>query len=261
MFSPAYARLYANDSHAPGSVDRVLLEAMTLLCAATAPLLYAPQAPTTGHYRPGERPELERIVEDFADPSPEGIVGAVARYCAGLSEHGPAGLDALRLGGTEEEIIARGSDWCTDVARVACALCQVAGVPARLVYLADTAHAYSGHAIIEAQHAGQWGALDPTTNVVYRCPDGTPASTWRLQHDPALLVAHQRGEATPCSTPTQFRAAAIAEYSIADRDRYDFTTSRLNAYYRAILEQASRGWPGGLRWLHGEDVYLNRGDH
>jgi hypothetical protein len=52
--------------------------------------------------------------------------------------------------------------------------------------------------------------------------------------------------------PEQFRAAAVAEYAIADRDCYDYTESGVNDYYRSILAMAARGWPGGLRWLHGE---------
>ncbi len=34
---------------------------------------------------------------------------------------------------------------------------------------------------------------------------------------------------------------------------YDFVESTANAYYLSILSQSSAGWPGGLRWLHGED--------
>ncbi|MCL4545163.1 MAG: hypothetical protein M1118_11300 [Chloroflexi bacterium] len=256
IFGPAYACLYANDSHAPGSVDRVLLEEMVLLCTATAPALYIASTPTELRYRPGGRPALEQIVADLRAraPAEEELVAAVTCFCAGLAERVPEGLDALRLGGTEEEIIARGSDWCTDLARVACALCQVAGLPARLVSLADTARAYSGHDIIEVYRDGAWGAVDPTTDVVYRHGDGAPASTWEIQRDPSLLVAHQRGDETPCSTPDQFRAAAVVDYGIWERERYDYTVSGLNDYYRAILEQANRGWPGGLRWLHEEDA-------
>ena len=42
-------------------------------------------------------------------------------------------------------------------------------------------------------------------------------------------------------------------YFVWEADQYDFTVSALNAYTRSILEQSARGWPGGLRWLHGED--------
>jgi hypothetical protein len=56
------------------------------------------------------------------------------------------------------------------------------------------------------------------------------------------------------SQPEQFRAAAIANYSVADRDGYDYTVSGVNDTYRSILTESARGWPGGLRWLHGEDA-------
>ncbi|MGH2586405.1 MAG: transglutaminase domain-containing protein, partial [Dehalococcoidia bacterium] len=114
-------------------------------------------------------------------------------------------LDAMVVGGTEEEIIERGSDWCTDLARVACVLCQVAGIPARLVYLADTRRAYGAHAIIEAYRGAAWGALDPTTGVVYRHPDGRPASTWDLQRDRRLLASHWLDTARRSERVGQFR--------------------------------------------------------
>jgi len=158
----------------------------------------------------------------------------------------------MRVGGTEEQIIQRASDWCTDVARVGCVLCQVAGMPARLVYLADIGKAYSGHAIIEAFYSGRWGAVDSSTGVIYSHRDGRPAGTWELMRDPALLAAHARPGAT-YTNAGQFSAAAIVNYSVADRDAYDYSVSGLNDYYRSILAQSARGWPAGLRWLHDED--------
>ncbi|MBI3946989.1 MAG: hypothetical protein HY321_13780 [Armatimonadetes bacterium] len=180
-----------------------------------------------------------------------GGLEGIARFCSALGERAPDGLAEARLGGLEEEIIRRGSDWCTDVARAACALCQVAGIPARLVCLADTARAYCGHAIIEAARSGVWGAADPSTAVVYRLPGGRPASTWDLMSSPDLIEAHCRATGGFYTTPGQFRAGAIAEYAIWKRREYDYTVSALNEYYRTILEMSAAGWPGGLRWLHG----------
>jgi hypothetical protein len=157
------------------------------------------------------------------------------------------------LGGTEMQIIRRGSDWCTDVARVACALCQASGMPARLVALADTQAAYSGHTIIEAFRDGAWGALDALSNVIYRHADGRPVTTWQLMCDPALIEAHARPPIPPFTTAAQFRAAAIANYFLWQAGRYDYTVSPANEYYRSILAMSASGWPGGLRWLHGED--------
>lgn len=159
----------------------------------------------------------------------------------------------MRFGGTEEQIFRRGSDWCTDAARVGCVLCQIAGLPARLVFLADTAQAYSGHVITEVYRQRVWGAVDPTTAVTYRHPDGRPASTWQLMNQPGLVKAHWKGEATPCTTVGQFRAAAISNYFVSEKETYDYTISPLNDYCRSILEMSIQGWPGGLRWLHGED--------
>jgi len=258
VFGPAYRVMLENDAHAPGSVDRVLAERMVLLTPDTRDYLYRGFTPTESVYVQAARPKLEKIVGDlWADTrSDEDIVSAVCRFGAGLGERAARDIDAMRIGGTEEEIIERGSDWCTDVARVACVLCQVGGIASRIVHLADTERAYCGHAIIEARRAGSWGAADPTANVVYRHRDGTPASTWDLRSDPDLVMAHSRGDSTPYTVPDQFRAAAISNYLVNDSRGYDYTVSGVNDHYRSILEMADRGWPGGLRWLHGEDADL-----
>ena len=247
QFGPAYRRMLEQDCHAPGSVDRVLLERMVRICAETAAHLYGGFTPTTLHYAQGSRPGLERLVAGLVDPVD--VVDAVVSVCAGIARSAPAGID-FPIGGTEEQIIARGTDWCTDLVRVACVLCQVAGVPARIIYLADTGRAYSGHAIIEAHRSGVWGAVDPLGGVIYRHPDGRSATTWELMRNTALLMRHAPA---PYTNPGQFRAAAVANYFIQDSASYDYTVSGLNAYYRSILEMSVRGWPGGLRWLHGED--------
>jgi len=255
QFGPAYRVMLDRDAHAPGSVDRVLVGRMVRLCDATAAYLYEAHTPTHVDYRWGTRPELERPVEHAtADATTdEDRVAAIARFCTDLGTDVDDGLDAMRIGGTEEETTARGSDWCTDVARVGCILCQLAGVPSRIVFLANTGRAYSGHVIIEAFRSHAWGAVDVTTDVRYRHPDGVPATTWALMHNAALITAHRRGAETIYTEPDQFRAAAIANYFVADHHRYDYAVTGMNDYTRSILEMSARGWPGGLRWLHGED--------
>jgi hypothetical protein len=252
VFGPAYQSLFLNDAHAPNSVDPALTDTMVRLCDETAGYLYDGHTPTEVAYQPGTRPELERhVAEACADrSSDEARVAGIARFCSGLGCRAPESTDALRLGGTEEEIIGRGSAWCTDVARVGCAMCQVAGLPARLVYLADTDTAYSGHAVIEVFRGSAWGAVCAATGVVYRHTDGRGAPTWDLMNDADLVRAHDGAYLTP----GQFRAAAVANYFVWEAAKYDYTVSGVNAYYRSILERSALGWPGGLRWLHGEDT-------
>lgn len=261
QFGPAYQIMLENDPHALASVDRVLMERMIRLCPETAPYLYRDYTPTQVCYEKGSRPEMERYVEAATAGcgSDEERLEGLVTFTSSLVEAADQDLDAMRVGGTEEEIIARGSDWCADVARVGCILCQVAGFPARLVYLADTQRPYSGHVIIEVYRGDAWGAADPTTAVVYRHPDGRPASAWDLMNQPYLIQAHWRGAATPYTTVEQFRSAAISNYFVSDWQNYEYTVSPINAYYRAILAMSYQGWPGGLRWLHGEDIRLKAG--
>ena len=195
QFGPAYRVMLAGDAHAPRSVDRVLFQRMIRLGTATADYLYASYPPTTLRYRHGSRPKLERFLGAATTPAttPEELVDGIARWCAEIAHAADSrSLDDLRLGGTEEAIVRRGTDWCTDLARVGCVLCQVAGLPARLVHLFNTTAAYSGHAIVEVLRQGRWGCVDVVHGVVYRHEDGMPASTWEFQRAPHLIAAHRR---------------------------------------------------------------------
>jgi transglutaminase-like putative cysteine protease len=244
-----------HDPHPAGSIDRVLVARSVGLDGRSARAFYRATPRPTAQYRRGTRPRLEACVRTIVRgaTSDDARVRAIARFTASLSDRAPLALDRLRFGGTEEAIIARGSNWCTDVARVAAALAEVAGVPARIVQLADTDRAYSGHAVIEAYRDGRWGCVDSRTGVVYRDDRGRPATTWDLMRNPAWIAREYHGELTLYSTAAQFRRAAIARYRLPARTSGAYRTSRVNAYYRSILRMSERGWPGGLRWIHGED--------
>ena len=226
QFGKAYHIMYQNDSHAPGSVDRALLEEIVRICPETRDHLYTTFTPLQTHYIQGSRPALERLLP------PNATAADIARLTGEMAEQCPPGLDGFLLGGTEEEIAARGTDWCTDLARLGCVLAHMACLPARLAILADTAQAYSGHVIVEIYEGGEWHAVDTTNGIVY------PESVAELMDRP---------------DPGQFRAAALVNYGPSDAHRYDYTISTINDYMRPVLEAAIEGWPGGLRWLHGED--------
>jgi hypothetical protein len=255
QFGRAYQAMLENDLHAPGSVDRELMARMIRLCPETADWLYGGYTPTLVGYEVSSRPELERHAAKATAGcgTAEEKIAAVNKLCMDVSERATEDLEETRCGGTEEEIIARGSWNCTEIARVGCILCQIAGLPARMVYLFDTRQAYSGHAIIEVYRRGIWGAVCPETDVIYRHSNGRPASTWELQNQPDLIEAQWRGPATLYTTAGQFRGAAISNYFVGERQRYNYTVSFVNDYYRSILDMSRDGWPGGLRWLHGED--------
>lgn len=257
QFGRAWQYVLEHDTHAPGSVDRVLLTEMVRLCPETRPYLYHGFTPTVVRADGGTRPDLHAVWQQVVQGchTVEECIGAIAAFTAGLAEgYNWDDIDCIITGGTEEEIIARGSDWCTDVARSACLLVQSGGIPARIVYLVNLVEPYSGHTIIEAYRNGCWGAVDTSTAILYRHPDGTPATTWDLMIHPRLVEVH-RGPRASYTSVNQFTGAAIVNYSINDCHRYKYTVSTINAYYRSILVMAHKDWPGGLRWLHGEDTY------
>ncbi len=61
----------------------------------------------------------------------------------------------------EEQLVRSGEAWCSEQARVFVRLCQVAGIPARMVYLfyADNKN---GHTIAEFHADGRWSMADAT---------------------------------------------------------------------------------------------------
>ena len=253
-FGRAYRIMLDNDPHAPGSADHEIVASMIRLCDETAGYLYDGYTSRSIDYAEGTRPGLERSCAEAGSTAsgPEHRVAAIADLTRGLAGKSPAvGLSAMRFGGTEEQIIERGSDWCADVARVGCALNQVAGFPCRMVYLFDLHAAYSGHVIVEVHRSGKWGAVDSMCGVVYRTGDGGPATTWELMND-ADLVKRHAGPGAWYTKPEQFTAVGIANYHVRDAARYDYPVTGVNDYTRAVLAMADQGWPGGLRWLHGE---------
>jgi hypothetical protein len=254
-FGEAYQFMLENDAHAANGVDREIARGMVRLCAETAEYLYDAYTSLDVRYAKGSRPELEAIVSAClrATARTEEQVSSIAGFTRGLGQRAEQDLQKMQLGGTEEQIIARGSDWCTDVARVACVLYQIAGFPCRIVHLFDLDRAYSGHVIVEVRRTEVWGAVDSSSGVVYRQPEGDPATTWDLMNDPALVTAHQGPEAWYTSVG-QFRAAGISNYYCWQTDKYDYTIAGLNEYYTSILSMADQKWPGGLRWLYGEDT-------
>jgi len=254
QFGHAYQIMLENDLHAHNSVDRVLMARMVKLCQGIVEYLYTKYTPTKVKHQKGSKPELERYVNNVITgcESEEDRIKRIASFCSRLSAKVEGqSLNGMLVGGTEEEIIQRGSDMCTDVARVGCAMCQVAGFPARMVYLFDIGQAYSGHVIIEVFRDNVWGAVDTSTSVIYRHTDGKIVTTWDLIQDPRLIEFNRGISDGFYTTVGQFKGAAISNYFVWEKHNYKI--SGINDYYRSILEMSDKGWPCGLRWLHGED--------
>jgi len=244
IFGKQYEAMFRNDLHADGSVDRVLVERMVKLDNSSVEYLYGAYTDLSARHRPKNRPILENIVARLMGRTNPETVDNIVIYCRQIVENHTVDIEQMIFGGTEEEIIERGTDWCTDIARVACILFQVAGFPSRILNTANTKLAYCGHCVTEVYYDGTWGVADPTNRIVYRHPGGGPATAWDIQNDGRLAGSPTRAG--------QYESVGISNYYADENDKYRYATNRINAYYRAILEHSDQQWPGGIRWIHGE---------
>lgn len=256
VFGPAYAAMYANDLHAPGSVDRVIWDRMVLVCERTTAKLY--EAPSSSAYRAGSRPGLEARVAFLprVQENAEAFLDALGTWFAETAARDETPIDEAVFGGTEEQIVER----VTDLVR--------RPRPGGVCFMpgswppGTTRHRRQHQSRLQRTRTDRSFPLRGMGSPLPHHrrdlpPQRGPASQCCRsagRPGPGPSLAHQRGGA-PYTFPEQFATAAIATYAVADADSYDYTTSGVNAYYRSILAQAAKGWPGGLRWLHGEDAH------
>ena len=170
-FSRAYDRLLAERIYRSGTVDAVLQDCAVEVCDATLGRFMLP--PDVGAndvtVLRGRRPVLAHFA-DFAVRvyRADCKVLSIARFCSEIEARFPspehsarggyyASPDHFMWGGTEEFVIAKGSDWCAELARVFCALCEMIGVPARIVFALDGSD--DGHVLAECYGCGSFRTI------------------------------------------------------------------------------------------------------
>ena len=239
IFGKQYKIMYQNDTHADDSVDRILLEEMIKLDSNSVEYLYNSYTDLHVRYKSGSRVILENIASGLKGSSYAETVDNIIAYCRNIVENCEIDTEDFVFGGTEEEIIERGTYWCTDIARVACIMFQIVGLPSRIIVTANTKLAYSGHNVTEVYYNNKWGITDPTNGTIARHLDGTPISAWEIHNN---LIDEQ------------YESVGISNYYVDEKENYKYDISKVNDYYREILKHSSEQWVDGLRWIHGEDL-------
>ena len=169
------------------NVELQLRREQVILCPQTVHFLYDGFTPSAVRYVPGSRPVLEQIVRETTAGCDTDADRALAlmRFCRDLykkrSWH-KRGLEDYVYGGTEEQLVDKGEQLCECLGRLHVALCEVAGIPGRIVM-----HDIGGHICSEVRVDGQWAYMDPRCGVYCLKPDGSLASVWELWNDPRLL--------------------------------------------------------------------------
>ena len=224
---PAHVReAIERDPHRPGSVDRVLLESVRWLTLSTRDALYRPpQTPVQAE--PASRTWLQQIVADAAAGTVHEVQRATAlrRWVAAIPRSFPEGGRSTRdgfwgdystflCGGTEEEVIRKGSPLAAELCRVLVCLAQLTGLSARLVFLFADAPPLR-HTVAEIFVAGQWAVFDPVSDRSFLWPKHGHASAWDVRQMPALVDGLQDHRRLPYVASRFYRTIGIATYDPA----------------------------------------------
>jgi hypothetical protein len=78
---------------------------------------------------------------------------------------------------------------CESSARVLMEMLTAYEIPSRFVILSSD-RLESLHTLLEVRYDGTWGAVDGLYNIVYRHPDGRPASVRELREDETLFLSN-----------------------------------------------------------------------
>ncbi len=234
VFGKAYGVMLRNDLHAVNSIDHKLLQEMILVEEQSLEYLYKPfvQAKNMQSHA------LYSFAQQFRGGHTRQTIENILHYCSDIALHYDVPFEQMYFGGTEMEILKRGTDWCADMARVGVVLLLCNGIPARIVYLANPSKAYNGHVVVEAYYEGKYGVCDFIYGYCFN--DGKPLDVYELMCD------KQHFDRYPRDYASFYSAAAISEYDPMEENCYEI--SGPNQYYLNLMN----GNHGG-KWIMGED--------
>ena len=174
------------------AVDFQLRREQVILCPQTVDFLYSRFTPTECHVEPGKHPVLEKVVARATEgcTSQQEMALALMRFCrdlykkhprANFSEDDPAFANYI-YGGTDEQLVEKPEILCECLGRLMVALCEVAGMPGRIVM-----HDIGGHICSEILIDGHWAYIDPRCGMYFLKPDGKIASVLELCQTPSII--------------------------------------------------------------------------
>lgn len=230
---------FSRNIYRSGSVDYVLFDEAYILSEDTRHTLYDKAMIPACRYQAGSRIHLEQLVDALTANKHGDYEKAIAllTFVRDIPvNYGNVDGDPFH-GGTEEEVIRKGSSMCNEQARVLCVLAQIAGIPARYVghmtaFDFDNPKSGSGHGVNELFIDGNWVYMD-IRGIVFNKKDHGLASTWDLITNPELidmqqadLAALRKSNYTLDNSRKYFGPNSIhiiANYNVAEHYRYDYS--------------------------------------
>jgi len=245
VFGRSYEHMFRNDLHDKRSVDHALLRNMIFLDEETKSTLYkAPQ--------PVSKDICNHALYDIAqklkgDKDLESIY-RIIEFVNEIVEQFDTPFEKMIFGGTELEIIKRGSDWCSDLSRVGAALLQCLGMPSRIAILVNKFKAYHGHQVVEVYVDGTYMICDFLYGVTGKLDRNY--SVYDLLNNPSLVKKIYNIKIDDKKQQDYiaglYNLSAISEYDIIKKHKY--YTSKSNEYYQKMMNLNQDG-----TWKMNED--------
>lgn len=167
----------------PDTPDARFGEENIWLNAETAEYVYTRFTPLQINYIKGSRPFLEQTANEITKgcKTKREKVLAIVHWVRDIHKRSDGPMEIFH-GGTEEEVIKKGSDMCNEMARVFCFLCQIKGIPARFA-----GHPMGSHGVAEAYLESGWAYFDDRGKYFVK-PNGKFASIWDLMQNPSIIT-------------------------------------------------------------------------
>lgn len=236
IFGKAYEVMLKNDLHDKASVDYKFLTEMILLDESSYSFLYKKKPQRYSLCRH----ELYGLAQEFKKDTAYDTIKNVLNFTNKIADSFNETIENMYFGGTEKQIIERGTDWCADMARVAAVFLDCLDIPCRMIHLANPDKAYNGHVVVEAFYENKWGVIDPIYGWIFY--EKIPLSAQELQKNSAYL--------NMCKEEYKdlYKAVAVSEYNpMNPANRYDI--SKANDYYIKLLSTNHNN-----QWIMGEDM-------
>lgn len=213
----------------------------------TARYLYEDYTPTTVDYQPGTLPSYEAVVarytKSLTNPREKAVV-LCTRAMLDLVQHPgipPMCVDPGKNRALDDEALLKSRrGWCNEQARVFVRLCQVAGVPARMIFLFQTP--VGGHVVAEFYADGRWSMADSSWFCVFPAADGHLMSaaechgegklqageTYFRRYQEIIAYSDERmvGDKFPAGPDAEARRKRVADSAEGTRKDYRAETPR-----------------------------------
>jgi len=245
VFGKAYECMLKNDLHDNRSVEHTLMKNMIFLDEDSKSFLYKTPQPVSQEI--GNH-ELYEIAHKLKGDNHLESINRTIEFVSEIVERFNIPFEEMIFGGTELEIIQRGSDWCTDISRVGAALLQCLGMPSRIVILVNQFKAYHGHQVVEVFVNATYMMCDFLYGVIARLDQNY--SVYDLLSKPKLvhkIYSSKINDSKQLDYITSlYNLAAISEYDISKK--HDYQTSKPNEYYLKMMNLKQDG-----TWQMNED--------